>query len=84
MNEYTVMNGNTYEISNIYRSQRFDIDRMDISSIADKKPKFIRGYRIIDHSTNGVLTIHGEHADEFCYSLAWLENDVNKQKNNQK
>ena len=49
MRDYTYIDGNRFNINNHFRSLRFDIDRLDINWMnAEKKPDFVRGYRVVD------------------------------------
>ena len=72
MSDFTILNGARFSISNIFRSIRFDIDRLDLSWVEDEKPEFTRGLRIVDHSENNLVMVDGEAADNLIYSLAYI------------
>jgi hypothetical protein len=74
MRDYTYIAGNRFGINNIFRSQRFDVDRLDINWTDDEKPEFVRGLRIIDHQEGETYTVHSEDADNLMYSLAYVSN----------
>ena len=77
MRNYTAIERNRYEIFNIFRSQRFDVDRLDLSIIrGDECPEMARGFRIIDHEADEVHLINGSEADFLIFSLAYI-NSVN-------
>jgi hypothetical protein len=75
MRDYTFFEGSRFFISNIYRSERFDVDRLDISWIDDVKPDFVRGLRIIDHLTGDTEMVHGVAADDLIYSLCFVTSE---------
>lgn len=75
MRDYTYIEGYRYSIWNIYRSKRFDVDRLDINFVDKDKPEFVRGFRIVDHQESETCLIHGEEADELSYSLCFLNHD---------
>jgi len=70
MRDYTFINGARFSISNIFRSIRFDIDRLDMNWIDGEKPDFVRGLRIEGNS----LKVDGEDADNLVYSLTYIFN----------
>lgn len=73
MRNYTAIDRNRYEIFNIFRSQRFDIDRLDLNLIKDDEcPDMARGFRIVDHEIDEVYLISGLEADHLIFSLAYL------------
>jgi len=72
MRDYTFINGARFTVVNLFRSLRFDIDRLDISWVEGDKPAFTRGLRIVDHDDGNRLTIDGEDADNLAYSLALI------------
>ena len=74
MRDYTYIAGNRFGINNIFRSQRFDVDRLDINWTDDEKPEFVRGLRIVDHQEGETYTVHSEDADNLMYSLAYVSN----------
>jgi hypothetical protein len=74
MRDYTYIAGNRFGINNIFRSQRFDVDRLDINWTDDEKPEFVRELRIIDHQEGETYTVHSEDADNLMYSLAYVSN----------
>jgi hypothetical protein len=43
MRDYTYLGGARFTINNIFRSLRFDVDRLDLSWSEDQKPEFTRG-----------------------------------------
>lgn len=75
MRDYTFYEGTRFYISNIYRSERFDVDRLDISWIDETKPDFVRGLRIIDHLTGDSEMVHGVAADDLIYSLCFVTSE---------
>jgi hypothetical protein len=72
MSDFTILNGARFSISNIFRSIRFDIDRLDLSWVEDEKPEFTRGLRIVDYSESNMVLLDGEDADNLIYSLAYF------------
>lgn len=74
MRDYTYLGGARFTINNIYRSLRFDVDRLDISWSEDKKPEFIRGLRIVDNEESNTVTLDGGDADNLVFSLAYVFN----------
>ena len=52
MRDYTYIEGYRFTIWNIYRSKRFDIDRLDINFADKDMSEFVRGLRIVDHLEN--------------------------------
>ena len=75
MRDYTYIEGYRFNIWNIYRSKRFDIDRLDINFADKDKPSFVRGLRIVDHAESETYTVHGEDADNLSYSMCYLHNE---------
>jgi hypothetical protein len=75
MRDYTFIEGYRFNIWNIYRSKRFDVDRLDINFADKDKPEFIRGLRIVDHHESETYTVHGEDADNLSYSMCYLHNE---------
>jgi len=75
MRDYTYIEGYRFNIWNIYRSKRFDIDRLDINFADKDKPNFVRGFRVIDHAESETYTLHGEDADNLSYSICYLHNE---------
>ena len=43
MRDYTYLGGARFTINNIFRSLRFDVDRLDLSWVEGEKPEFTRG-----------------------------------------
>jgi hypothetical protein len=80
MRDYTYIEGYRFIILNIYRSKRFDVDRLDIHFADKDKPEFVRGLRVVDHNESETYLVHGEDADNLSYSLCFLhhENADNK------
>ena len=74
MRDYTYFACTRFSVNNIFRSQRFDVDRLDINWADDEKPEFIRGLRIIDHQEGETYTVHSEDADNLMYSLSYVSN----------
>ena len=73
MRNYTSIERNRYEIFNIFRSQRFDVDRLDLSIVrGDEYPDMARGFRIVDHETDEVHLVSGSEADYLIFSLAYI------------
>jgi len=72
--DFTYIEGYRFAIMNIYRSKRFDVDRLDINYADKEKPKFVRGFRIRDHSTDTSCTVDGEEGDNLAYSLCYIHN----------
>lgn len=76
MRDYTYVGGYRFLISNVYRSKRFDIDRLDINYVEKERPEFVRGYRIVDHNESETYTVHGSEADDLAYSLCFIHNST--------
>jgi len=75
MRDYTFLGGARFTINNIFRSLRFDIDRLDLSWVEGEKPAFTRGLRVVDHEGPGnTVTLDGEDADNVIFSLAYVFN----------
>ena len=74
MRDYTYFSGTRFSVNNIFRSQRFDVDRLDINWADDEKPEFVRGLRIVDHLESETYTVHSQDADDLMYSLAFVNN----------
>jgi hypothetical protein len=45
MRNYSFINGARFAAVNLFRSLRFDIDRLDLSWVDGAKPEFLRGPR---------------------------------------
>jgi hypothetical protein len=69
---YSYINGTRFAIVNLFRSLRFDIDRLDLSWVDDSKPEFVRGLRVVDSDESNTVTVHGEDADNLMYSLSFI------------
>lgn len=69
---YCYIEGSRFKINNIYRSLRFDVDRLDINIVDGSKPSFIRGFRIVDHDLHETTLIHGEDADNLLFSMSYI------------
>jgi len=41
---------------------------------AEKKPDFVRGYRVVDHQEGETYKLHAEDADNLLFSLAYIFN----------
>jgi len=74
MRDYTYIDGARFAIANLFRSLRFDIDRLDMSWVSDEKPAFSRGLRIVDSDEGNTVTVDGEEADSLIYSLTYIYN----------
>lgn len=72
MRDYTYLNGARFSINNIYRSQRYDVDRLDMSWVDGDKPEFSRGLRVVDNDESNTVTVDGEDGDNLIYSLTYL------------
>lgn len=72
MRDYTFVDGYRFLVCNIYRSERYDVDRLDINCVDETKPKFVRGFHIVDHQTSVSATTDGEDADNLIYSMAFI------------
>ena len=72
MRDYTYFVGARFSVVNIFRSQRFNIDRLDISWVDDEMPEFVRGLRIVDFSEGETYTLHDKDADNLMYSFAYI------------
>lgn len=75
MRDFTYIEGYRFNIWNVYRSKRFDVDKLDINFADREKPDFVRGLRIIDHYENETVLVHGEDADNLSYSMCCLHNE---------
>lgn len=76
MRDYTYLEGGRFFISNIYRSQRFDVDRLDLNWVDEEKPEFVRGFRLVDHQEVKTVTVHGEDADNLIFSMTYISSTV--------
>ena len=76
MRDYTYLEGGRFFISNIYRSQRFDVDRLDLNWVDEEKPNFVRGFRVVDHQEVKTVTVHGEDADNLIFSMSFISSTV--------
>ena len=72
MRDYTYLNGARFSINNIYRSLRYDVDRLDMSWVDGEKPEFSRGLRVVDNDESNTVTVDGEEGDNLIYSLTYL------------
>jgi hypothetical protein len=72
MRDYTFYQGARFYISNIFRSLRFDVDRLDMSWADEEKPDFCRGLRIVDHREGNTEMVDGDAADCLIYALAFI------------
>ena len=72
MRDYTYINGARFTVNNLFRSLRFDIDRLDMSWVDSEKPEFCRGLRVVDSETGNTVTVAGEDADNLIYSLTYI------------
>jgi hypothetical protein len=76
MRDYTYFEGGRFLITNIYRSQRFDVDRLDLNWVDEEKPEFIRGFRVVDHHEGTTVPVHGGDADNLIYSMSFITSTV--------
>ena len=72
MRDYTYLNGARFTINNLFRSLRFDIDRLDMSWVDGEKPEFCRGLRVVDNDGGNTVTVDGEDGDNLIYSLTYI------------
>jgi hypothetical protein len=72
MRDYTYLNGARFSINNLFRSLRYDIDRLDMSWVDGEKPEFSRGLRVVDNDIGNTVTVDGEDADNLIYSLTYI------------
>ena len=72
MRDYTYLNGARFSVNNIYRSLRYDVDRLDMSWVDGEKPEFSRGLRVVDNDESNTATVDGEEGDNLIYSLTYL------------
>jgi len=74
MRDYTYISGARFSIANLFRSLRFDIDRLDMSWVDSEKPSFTRGLRVVDNDESNTVTLDGLDADNLIYSLTYIYN----------
>lgn len=72
MRDYTYISGARFTVNNLFRSLRFDIDRLDMSWVDTEKPEFSRGLRVVDHEDSNTVTVDGEDGDNLIYSLTYI------------
>ena len=72
MRDYTYYAGARFSVASIFRSQRFNIDRLDINWVDEEVPEFIRGLRIVDFTDGETYTLHDKEADNLMYSFAYI------------
>jgi hypothetical protein len=72
MRDYTYIGGARFSINNLFRSLRFDVDRLDMSWVDGEIPEFTRGLRIMDNDTGNSATVDGDEADKLIYSLTYI------------
>ena len=72
MRDYTYINGARFTVNNLFRSLRFDIDRLDMSWVDAEKPEFSRGLRVVDNDEGNTVTVDGEDGDSLIYSLTYI------------
>lgn len=72
MRDYTYLGGARFTVNNLYRSLRFDIDRLDMSWVDGEKPEFSRGLRIVDNDEVNTITVDGDDGDNLIYSLTYI------------
>ena len=83
MRDYTYVEGYRFNIWNIYRSKRFDVDRLDINFADKDRPDFIRGLRIVDHQESETYLAHGDDADNISYSMCFIHNSNKEERADQ-
>ncbi len=74
MRNFTYFGGVRFSVNNIFRSLRFDIDRLDMSWVDDEMPDFARGLRIVDNEESNTVIVEGREADCLVYSLTYIFN----------
>ena len=72
MRDYTYLGGARFTVNNLFRSLRFDIDRLDMSWVDGEKPEFSRGLRVVDNEESNTVTVDGEDGDNLIYSLTYI------------
>jgi hypothetical protein len=72
MRDHTYINGARFTVANLFRSLRFDIDRLDMSWVDTEKPEFSRGLRVVDNTEGSTVTVDGEDGDNLIYSLTYI------------
>lgn len=72
MRDYTYLGGARFTVNNLFRSLRFDIDRLDMSWVDGEKPDFSRGLRVVDNDEGNTVTVDGEDGDNLIYSLTYI------------
>ena len=75
MRDYTYIEGYRFSIWNVYRSKRFDVDRLDINFADKDKPDFVRGFRVVDHRESESYLVNGDDADNLSYSMCFLSHE---------
>jgi len=80
MRDYTYFAGARFGIANLFRSQRFNIDRLDINWVDDEMPEFVRGVRIVDFTENETYTLQDKDADNLMYSFAYIYSNSSNEK----
>ena len=72
LRNYCYIEGSRFKINNIYRSIRFDVDRLDINIADGSKQNFFRGFRIVDYDLHNTTLVHGEKADDLLFSMSYI------------
>ena len=72
MRDYTYICGARFTVNNLFRSLRFDIDRLDMSWVDGDMPEFSRGLRVVDNDVGNTATVDGQDADNLIYSLTYI------------
>jgi hypothetical protein len=80
MRDYTYYAGARFSITNIFRSQRFNIDRLDINWVDDEVPEFVRGVRIVDYAEAETYALQDKEADNLMYSFAYIYSNSSNDK----
>ena len=83
MRDYTYVEGYRFNIWNVYRSKRFDVDRLDINFADKDQPEFVRGLRIVDHQESETYLAHGDDADNISYSMCFIHNSNKEERADQ-
>jgi hypothetical protein len=73
MRDYTYLDAGRFSIVNIYRTKRFDVDRLDLNWPSGPEHRdFVRGFRMVDHEDGNRIFIHGTDADDLIFSMAYI------------
>ena len=73
MRDFTYLDAGRFSIVNIYRTKRFDVDRLELNWPSSPEQRdFVRGFRIVDHEDGNRILVHGTDADDLIFSMAYL------------